>query len=90
MKNPFGSGKAPKPESLAHPLMQAHLQMDLPFVVATDHAIWGTFPEFHLATHLADQVAQVEPYGERITVLLHGKIVYAIPGQAPTSVAARR
>jgi hypothetical protein len=85
--------RAPKPEdkpTASHPLMQAHLQMDLPFTVATDHAIWGTFAEFHPATNLANAIAQVEPYGERIAVLLHGKTVYALPGQAAISGAAVR
>jgi hypothetical protein len=91
MKNPFGSVKAPKPGPTNRPLMQGHLDMTLPFIVATDAAIWGTFPEFHLATSLADRIAEVEPYGSRILVMLHGKQVYAVPGQASISrLAATR
>lgn len=82
-------GRGPKPGPTNHPLMQGHLDMAQPFVVATDHAIWGTFPEFTDARDHADAIAQVEPYGERIMVLFHGQQpVYTVPGQASISRAS--
>jgi len=70
----------PKPTPF-HPLMQAHLEMDRPFVVATDRAIWGTFSEFQQATEYADRISWVEPYGSRIMVLMNGQRLYGTVGQ---------
>jgi len=78
-------GRAPKPVNQAtrNPLMQAHYDPSLPFWVATDHAVYGTFDGMHDAARLADLVAENEPCGERVIVTLNGVGVYTRHGEAP-------
>jgi len=93
--NLFRRGKAPDPvdQATPHPLMQAHYDPSLPYWVASDHAVWGTFDNgggMANACRLADAVAESEPVGERIMVTLNGVVVYSVRGSNQTQRKSAR
>jgi hypothetical protein len=80
----LGRPRKPTREPMAqvhpHPLMQAHWDGSLPYWVASDHAIWGTFDNIEDAVALADEVAKTQPMGERILVTYFGIGSYTTTG----------
>jgi hypothetical protein len=86
----FGRAKKPVDQATINPLMQAHMDTSLPFWVASDHAIWGTFDGMHDAARLADRIAENEPSGERIMVTLNGVSVYTVRGESRTKHMATK
>ena len=62
------------------PLMQPNPDMSLPYVVATDHAIWGTHLVANGAAYHADRVALTQPFGERVIVTLRDIPIYSVVG----------
>ena len=79
--NIFQHRAVPKPVTIPRPpLMQVQPDMSLPYVVATDHAIWGTFKSGLRAAVHADRVALTQPFGERVIVTLDSMPIYSIIG----------
>jgi hypothetical protein len=54
--------------------------MSLPYVVATDHAIWSTHAVPNAAAYAADRVALTQPFGERVIVTIKGTPIYSTIG----------
>jgi hypothetical protein len=58
----------PEPHAAPHPLMQASIDFTRPFIVATDHAVWGTFDSLEDATRRWHDVMDAETVGERVAI----------------------
>lgn len=84
----FGKRPNPEPQARLHPLMQAHYDPSLPYWVASDHAIWGTFDDAEAAITTAEAVAMVEPIGERVLVTFVGIGVYTTFGRNSATIRA--
>ena len=84
--NPFRRGSEPmaRPAPTSHPLMQAFIDRDLPYLVVTDHAVWGSFAEHGDAIALAGRVADAEPVGERVFVMYRDIVYHQTRGRNQT------
>jgi hypothetical protein len=62
--------------------MQAHYDPSLPYWVATDHAVWGTFQHAKDALFYADEVVRSQPFGERVivTAMKSGSTIWSRSG----------
>jgi hypothetical protein len=82
-------GRKPKPpvvEERTRSSLQPHVDMDLPYLIATDKQVWGSTDDGTDAVLFAQRLCDVVDVGERVVVTFVGIVVWTGQGQGSSRV----